>query len=177
MPREHGGRLDLRQQVGVVDGLGEGHEVSDDLRILELLYRPLHTWPQAMVEIGCHGSIASSGEPVHHGADKRIDTPPVLDYYNGGKRTRATGHGDVQSHILVADLDTFRKRWHAHSSPVTFAPAASHSSGRRRPLAWSLHRLYSYGWSLMACKAGMTSLPSSSMDRMTSLWALSPSLP
>src|SRR5262249_11181623 len=26
---------------------------------------------------------------------------------------------DVQSHILVANLDTFRQRWHAYSSPLS----------------------------------------------------------
>src|SRR6516165_7065322 len=93
-----------------------------------------------MVEIGCHGSIASGGEPIHHGTDKGIDTSPVLDHYNGGKRPRATGHGDVQSHILVANLDTFRQRWHTYSSPWSRSylrrlVAASDGAGQEAPRA------------------------------------------
>ena len=36
---------------------------------------------------------------------------------------------------------------------------------------------YASDRSLVSCKAGMTSLPSSSMERITSLWAICPSLP
>lgn len=36
---------------------------------------------------------------------------------------------------------------------------------------------YASDCSLISCKAGMTSLPSSSMERITSSWAICPSFP
>jgi hypothetical protein len=47
-----GGALD---GVVVLQEVHRGLHISDDLQVLELPDRPLHTWPQAMVEIGCYG--------------------------------------------------------------------------------------------------------------------------
>src|SRR5262249_15975309 len=66
----------------------------------------------AMVQIRGDSEVAGAGDTLGHFLHKVIGTSLMLDHPDGGKRTRAVGHADIEPHVGAIDLDAVPVRCH-----------------------------------------------------------------
>lgn len=118
--------FDRRERFEVVDGglgvaeefgrLGLSFIVFTDFKIVALVTR-LETGDNSLVQCGSDRDVAFVGNAFGHLSDVSVDAKDFLKDYHGGKRSFASGLGEisVDLQIAVGNFDTFGPNlclWH-----------------------------------------------------------------